>query len=78
MPMRRVDTRLVAAFEGKMGGNHGAILEDADLIGADVDVEDTPPGRVRYAVEIAGNAHHALVRDAPFELENRSVRAATV
>ena len=35
MPMRRVDTRLVAAFEGKMGGDHGAILEDADLIGAD-------------------------------------------
>ena len=71
--MRWVDTRVVAAFEGNMDGHNGAVLEDADLIGADVDVEDAPTGRVRHAVEIAGNAHHALVRDAPFELENRSV-----
>jgi hypothetical protein len=36
-------------------------------------VEDAPAGRMRHAIEIAGNAYHALVRDAPFELENRSV-----
>src|SRR4030088_2227113 len=27
----------------------------------------------RHAVEIAADAHHPLMRDAPFELENRSV-----
>ena len=50
-----------------------AVLEDSDLVGEDVDVEDAAARRVRHAVEIAADAHHALVRDAPFELEDRSV-----
>jgi hypothetical protein len=71
--MRRVDTRLVAAFQRRMDGDNCAVFEDTDLIGADADIEDAPAGRIRHAIEIAGNAYHALVRDAPFELENRSV-----
>jgi hypothetical protein len=71
--MRRVDTRLVAALERNMDGDNRAVFEDADLIGADVDVEDAPTGRVRHAVEIAGNAYHAFVRDAAFELEYRPI-----
>jgi hypothetical protein len=35
--MRRIDTRLVAAFQRRMDGDNRAVLEDADLIGADVD-----------------------------------------
>jgi hypothetical protein len=38
-----------------------------------MDVEDATTSVVRHAVEIAGNAHHPLMRDPPFELENRSV-----
>src|SRR3954452_14811100 len=38
-----------------------------------VDVRDAATGRVRDAIEIPADAHHALVGDAPFELENRSI-----
>ncbi len=51
-----------------MGGDERAVLEDADLVGEDVDVEDAAARRVGHAVEIAADAHHALMRDAPFEL----------
>jgi hypothetical protein len=33
-----------------------------------------PAGRVGHAVEIAADAHHALVRDAPFEPQHRPER----
>ena len=48
-------------------------LEDADLVGEHVNVEDAAARRVGDAVEIAADAHHALMRDAPFELQDRSV-----
>jgi hypothetical protein len=38
-----------------------------------MDVADATTSGVRHAVEIAGNAHHPIMRDAPFEFENRSV-----
>ena len=71
--MRRVETFLVAAFEGNMGGNEHAVLEDADRVGEHVNVEDAAARRVGDAVEIAADAHHALMRDAPFELQHRPV-----
>ena len=71
--MRRIETRLVTAFEGKMAGDNHAVLEDTDFVGEDVDIEDATARGVRHAVEIAAEAHHPLMRDAPFELENRSV-----
>src|SRR5215475_8962507 len=71
--MRRIETRLVTAFEGKMAGDNSAVLEDTDFVGEDVDIEDATARGVRHAVEIAADAHHPLMRDAPFELENRSV-----
>jgi hypothetical protein len=39
----------------------------------DRDVEDAAPGRIRNAVEIAADAHHAFVGEAPFELQDRSI-----
>ena len=45
-----------------MGGDKNAVLEDANLVGEDVDVEDAATCRVRHAVEIAADAHHALMR----------------
>ena len=50
-----------------------AVLEDADLVGKDVDVQDAPARGVRHTVEVAADAHRALVGDAPFELEDRPV-----
>ena len=62
--MRRIETRLVTAFEGKMAGDNGAVLEDTDFVGEDVDIEDATARGVRHAAD----AHHPLMRDAPFEL----------
>ena len=47
--MRRIEARLVAAFEGKMGGDNSAVLEDTDFVGKDVDIEG--PARLSRSVE---------------------------
>ena len=64
---------LVAAFEGNMSGNEHVFLEDLDRVGEHVNVEDAASRRIGDAIEIAADAHHALMRDAPFELQDRSV-----
>ena len=69
-----VDMFVVAAFERSMRGDENAVVEDANLVGEDVDVEDAAARRVRHAVEIAADAHHALVRDASFELQDCPIR----
>jgi hypothetical protein len=46
----------------------------ADHIGKNMNVEDAAAGRIRHAVEIAADAHHAFVGDPPFEFENRPIR----
>jgi hypothetical protein len=72
--MGRVETPLVASLERHMPGNENAGLEDTDLIGKNMNVNDAAARRVRHAVEIAADAHHAFVRDPPFELEDRPIR----
>src|SRR6185295_5791486 len=59
--MRWVEVLLVAAFEWNMGGDERAVLEDANLVGEYVNIEDTAACGVGDAVEIAANAHHALM-----------------
>jgi hypothetical protein len=49
-------------------------LKGADHIGKNMNVEDAAAGRIRHAVEIAADAHHAFVGDPPFEFENRPIR----
>jgi hypothetical protein len=71
--MSRIEPRLIATFERNMGGDQCAIFEDSNLVSEGVDVKDAATGRVRDAIEIPADAHHALVGDAPFELENRSI-----
>jgi hypothetical protein len=73
LPMRRVDAGLITAFERSVDRDQNCVLENADLVSEDTDVEDATTSGVRHAVEIPGNAHHPLMRDAPFELDNRSV-----
>jgi len=72
--MGGVETPLVAPLERRVTGNESAGLEDADHIGKNMNVEDAAAGRIRHAVEIAADAHHAFVGDPPFEFENRPIR----
>jgi hypothetical protein len=52
-PVRWVNTRLVAAFERGVDGDDRAVLEDADLVGADMDIDNATAGGVRDAVKVA-------------------------
>ena len=74
LAMSRVETPLAAPLERRVAGDEGAGLEDADFIGENMNVEDAAARRVRHAVEIAADAHHAFVGDSPFELKNRPIR----
>ena len=72
--MTRRDAALVAAFEHGMAGDQLAGLEDLDLVGERMHLEDTPAGGVGHAVVVAADADHALMGDAPLEPENRAER----
>src|SRR3954469_9589193 len=71
--MRRIKPFLIAAFERSMDGDQLAVLEDVDGIGKHVNIEGAAPRRIGHAVEIAADAHHALVRDTPLKSQHRSV-----
>jgi len=71
--MRWIEASLAATFERRVGCDELAILEDADGVGQDVHVEYAPARRVGHAVEIAADAYHALVGDAPFKPQNRLI-----
>ena len=71
--MGRIKALLAAPFQRGVGGDERAVLEDANRIGEDVDVEDPTSRRVRHAVEIAADAHHAFVRGAPLQSEHRPI-----
>ena len=71
--MCRVEVLLVAAFERNMGGDEHAVLEDANLVGEYVNIEDTATCGVGDAVEIAADAHHALMGEPSFELQHRAI-----
>ena len=72
--MGRVEPLLATPLQRRVRGDQHAVLEDADLVGEDMDVEDAPTRRVGHAVEIAANAHHAFVRGALFQPQDRSGR----
>jgi hypothetical protein len=40
LPMRRVDVGLITAFERSVDRDQNCVLENADLVGEDMDVED--------------------------------------
>ena len=44
--MRRIEPLLAAPFEQRMACDQHAVLEDADFVGENMDVEDTPLGGV--------------------------------
>ena len=61
---------LLAAFQNRMRGDQSAVFEDLHLVRQRVYLDDPLPGRIGDAVEIAGDAHHAFMGDAPFQLEH--------
>src|SRR3974390_3546202 len=63
----------IAAFGRRVGCDEHAIFEDADLVGEDVHIEDTATCGVGDAVEIAADAHHALMGEPSFELQHRAI-----
>ena len=71
--MRRVEVLLIAAFERNMGGDERAVLEDAYLVGEYVNIKDTATCGVGDAIEIAADAHHALMGEPSFELQHRAI-----
>src|SRR5215210_6173020 len=70
----RIDPALIAALQRWMHRDECTAFEDLEFVGQNMDVQDTPAGRVRNAVEIASDADQALMRDAPFELEDGPIR----
>jgi hypothetical protein len=55
-----------------MGGDQAASLKNLHLVGQRVHLDDPLSGCVGNAVKIAADAHHALMRNAPFQLEERA------
>jgi hypothetical protein len=53
-----------------MTGDQLASLEDLDLVGERMHLEDTPARGVGHAIAIAADADHALVGDEPLEPED--------
>ena len=71
--MRRVEVLLITAFEWNVGSDERAVFEDAYLISEYVDIEDTATCGVGHAIEIAADAHHALMGEPSFELLHRTI-----
>src|SRR6266446_10143851 len=69
LAVARFHAALMASFQHGMSGDQPAVLEDADLVGQRVDLDDPTTRGIGHAVEIAADAHHAFVGDAPLKLE---------
>ena len=74
LAMAGSDPALVAPLKNGMGGDQGAVFKYPNLVGERVHLNDPLPGRVGNAVKIASDAHHAFMRDPPFQLQERAER----
>jgi hypothetical protein len=72
LAMPRGYSALVAALQHGMRGDQSATLKNLHLVGQCVHLDDPLSGRVGNAVKIAADAHHALMRDAPFQFQQRA------
>src|SRR6185369_9208883 len=72
--MPRGNPALMAALQHGVRGDQSTVFEDSNFIGERMHFDNSFPGRVRNAVKIATNAHHALMRDPAFQLEHRAER----
>ena len=69
----RVDPALVAPLQDGVAGDEPAVLEDPDLLGVALDLDDALPRGVGDRVEVAAHQDHALVADAPLDGEHGAV-----
>jgi hypothetical protein len=72
--MPRGNAPMAAALDHLVHRNDLAVLEDAQLVGHAVHLDNAPARGVRYAVEIAIHRDHAIAGDAPIEPQNRLER----
>ena len=70
---RWIELLLAASLQRRVRGDQRPVLEDADFVSQDMDIEHTPARRVGHAVEIAADADHAFMRDAPFQPHDRPI-----
>ena len=70
LAMGRIDPVLPAPFQDRMGGDEPTPIEDADLVGELVHLDDTPRP-VGNAVVVAADRDQPVMADAAFELEQR-------
>ena len=70
--MCRGDPALVATLQHRVGGDQRAILKNLHLVRQSMHLDGPLPGRIGNAVKIAADAHHAFMRDPPFQLQERA------
>ena len=70
--MTRRNPALLATFQNRMRRDQDAVLEDLNLGGELVNIDDAAARDVRDAVKIAVDADHAVPTEAALQLENRS------
>jgi hypothetical protein len=66
--MSRIDPILAAAFENGMAGDQPVFVENADLIGKPVNLDDAP-GAVGNTVIVAADGDETVMADAALQLE---------
>jgi hypothetical protein len=64
------DAALAAAFHHLMHGDDLARLEDAQLMGQAVCLDDAAESGIVHAVEIAVDRDHAIAGDPPFQSQH--------
>jgi len=72
LAMAGSDPALVAPLQNGMSSDQRAVLKNPHLVGQSVHFDDPLPGRIGNAVKIAADAHHAFMRDTPFQLQQRA------
>ena len=69
------DAAATTAFQHRMNGDQVSVLENANLAGGAVDLDDPAAGCIGHAVEIAVQRDHAVASDTPLELQHRLERS---
>jgi hypothetical protein len=65
--VKGIEPLLAAPLKRRLRSDKDSVLENADFVSENMDVEHTPARRVGHAVENAADADHAFVRGAPFQ-----------
>ena len=64
------DPALAAAFEHGMDGDQLVVLQNADLVGQRVHLDDAAAGAIGNRIKIAADRHHTLASDPAIERQH--------